>query len=73
METKKKIVENIVLDEERALYGSEREIVTLHISGFRHREIAEIMEKPIGTVLWTYNNALAKLKRALQKEGEDEV
>lgn len=57
----------------RILNDNEREIVTLHISGFRHREIAEIMEKPMGTILWTYNNALAKLKRALQREGEDEV
>ena len=49
-------------------------IVTLHvISGFKHREIADLLEKPIGTVLWTYNNALAKMKKELIKEGYDEA
>ncbi len=52
----------------------ERQIVTLHvIVGFKHREIAELLDKPLGTVLWTYQNALSKLKRALQTEGEDEA
>ncbi len=57
----------------RVLSENERQIVTLHIiSGFKHREIAEILQKPLGTVLWTYNNALAKLKRAIEKEREYE-
>lgn len=61
-------VMNKVLGEE------ERQIVTLHvISGFKHREIAEMFEKPLGTELWTYNNALAKLKRELEKEKADET
>lgn len=61
-------VMNNVLGEE------ERQIVTLHvISGFKHREIAEMLEKPLGTELWTYNNALAKLKRELEKEKADET
>lgn len=58
----------------RVLKETERQIVSLHvISGFKHREIAEILQKPLGTVLWTYNNALAKMKRALEKEKEDET
>lgn len=57
----------------RALGDVERQIVTLHvIAGFKHREIAEMLDKPLGTVLWTYNNALAKLKKELQKENADE-
>ncbi len=57
----------------KVLNDEERQIVTLHvISGFKHREIAETLEKPLGTVLWAYNNALAKIKKELQKEGEDE-
>ena len=37
----------------RVLNETERQIVTLHvISGFKHREIAELLEKPVGTVLW---------------------
>jgi len=57
----------------KTLNETERQIVTLHIiSGFKHREIAELLEKPLGTVLWTYNNALGKMKKALIKEGYDE-
>lgn len=58
----------------KVLGEEERQIVTLHvISGFKHREIAEMLEKPLGTELWTYNNALAKLKRELRKEKADET
>ena len=52
---------------DKVLNETERQIVALHvISGFKHREIAEILEKPLGTVIWTYNNAPAKMRRALQ-------
>lgn len=58
----------------KVLSDVERQVVTLHIiSGFKHREIAEMLEKPLGTVLWSYNNALSKLKKELQKEGENEL
>ena len=41
----------------------ERQIVTLHvINDLKFREIAEIVEKPLGTVLWIYNKAIKKLK-----------
>lgn len=58
----------------KVLNDNERQIITLHvISGFKHREIAEIVGKPIGTVLWTYNNALAKMKKELMREDNDET
>ena len=57
----------------KVLGDEERQIVTLHvIAGFKHREIAEMMGKPLGTVLWAYNNALAKMKKQLEKEARDE-
>ena len=57
----------------KVLGDEEREIVTLHaISGFKHREIAEMTGRPVGSVIWAYNNALAKLKKELQKEDEYE-
>lgn len=58
----------------RVLNDSERQIVTLHtVVGFKHREIAEMLDKPLGSVLWTYNNALSKVKKQLEKEvREDE-
>ena len=58
----------------KVLGDEERQIVTLHvIAGFKHREIAEMLDKPLGTVLWAYNNALAKMKKQLEKEMRDEI
>lgn len=52
----------------RALSEDEREVITLHInSGLKHREIAEILEKPLSTVLSRYNRAIRKLQ-AIVKE-----
>ncbi len=46
------------------LREDEREIVVRHaVMEETHKSIAESMGKPIGTVLWTYQNALRKLKR----------
>ena len=46
----------------------EREIVTMHvINDLKFREIANIMNKPLGTVLWIYNKAMKKMK---EKVGE---
>ena len=56
----------------KVLNEDERQIVTLHaISGFKHREIADMLDKPLGTVVWSYNNAPSKLKKELQKEDEE--
>ncbi|MBQ4167209.1 MAG: RNA polymerase sigma factor [Clostridia bacterium] len=55
-----------------ALGDTERQIVLLHtISGFKHREIAEIMGLPLATVLTKYSRAIKKLRRMF-KEGEGE-
>jgi RNA polymerase sigma-70 factor (ECF subfamily) len=48
----------------RILSAEELTIVLLHIvNGYKHREIAQIVNKPIGTVLWSYNNSLKKIKK----------
>lgn len=50
----------------------ERQIVLLHaVSGLKHREIAQLMELPLATVLSKYHRGLKKLKKKL--EGEDAV
>lgn len=42
---------------------AEREVVVLHtINGFKYREIAKVMNKPLGTVLWLHKKAIDKLK-----------
>ena len=53
----------------KVLNESETQIISLHlISGFKHREIAEMLDKPLGTVLWTYKNALNKIKNNYSEE-----
>lgn len=50
----------------KVLSEQELSIVLMYaVSGFKHKEIAEILDKPLGTVLWSYNNALKKLKKNL--------
>ena len=58
------------------LTPEEREIVVMHITcGFRHREIAQILDKPLGTVLAKYNRAMKKLKKGADEamEGVSDV
>ena len=48
------------------LTDEERQIVILHaVAGFRHREIGELMEIPMSTVLSKYHRAIKKLKHHL--------
>ncbi len=51
------------------LSQDEAQIILLHlISGFKHREIAEMLAKPLGTVLWTYKNGLNKIKSKYKED-----
>lgn len=51
------------LDEE------ERQIVVLHVLwGYKHREIANFLNCPVGTVTSKYKRAVGKLKRYLKEE-----
>lgn len=46
------------------LEGIEKEIVSLHIiNDLKFREIADIINKPLGTVLWIYRRSINKLKK----------
>ena len=52
-----------------SLGDEERQIVTLHaLTGMKHREIAELLDLPLATVLSKYRRALIKLKKYLTKE-----
>ena len=54
----------------KCLTDEERNIVVLHANtGFKHREIAKLLELPLPTVLSKYNRAIKKLKKELEKEG----
>lgn len=54
------------IDLEQALAAlplAEREIATLHLNGdLKFREIAAVLDLPLGTVLWKYQRALGKLR-----------
>ena len=49
------------------LSEEENRIVVLHaVAGFKHREIAELMELPLMTVISKYRRAIAKLRKSLE-------
>lgn len=51
------------------LSEEERQIVILHsVEQFKHKEIAEILEIPLGTALSKYHRALSKLKKILEED-----
>lgn len=55
------------------LSDQERQIVVLHAAaGFRHREIAKLLDLPLSTVLSKYNRALKKLRNFMEESKEDE-
>ncbi len=48
----------------RTLDEEEKEIVIRHaVLGEKHKDIAEALARPLGTVLWKYRNALGKMRR----------
>lgn len=52
-----------------ALDETEKNVVIMHtISGLSHREIAEITQKPLGTITWVYAKAVKKMKETLKEE-----
>ena len=62
-----------VLQEALARLGEEeRRIVLLHaVTGLKHREIAQLLELPLSTVLSKYHRGLKKLKNLMK--GEDSL
>ena len=60
---------DLKLDLERAfarLTVQQRQLVALHLSaGLTFREVASIVERPLGTVLWQYRKAIEKLRNTL--------
>ena len=57
-------LERMILEATMAILDSqERQIVILHaLAGFKHREIAEMLRLPLGTVLSKYHRSMRKLK-----------
>lgn len=69
------MIDRIVLTECMSrLADQERQIVVLHaVSGFKHREIAQMLDMNLSTVLSKYHRAIHKLKHSIGKEnGNDD-
>lgn len=50
----------------KSLDDTRKTVVTLKIlGGFTHKEIAQMLNKPVGTVQWIYNTSVKKLKAVL--------
>lgn len=50
------------------LSDEERQVVVLNaVSGFKHREIAKLLEMPLSTVLSKYNRAMKKLRKFMEE------
>lgn len=65
------VLDRMVLESAMSILDAEeRQIVVLHaMTGFRHREIAEILELPIGTITSKYNRALKKMRQEMERKG----
>ena len=54
------------------LSDEERQIVVMHaVSGLKHREIADLLRIPLGTVLSKYRRAIKKLRTRLEQDGKN--
>ena len=54
----------------KVLNKTEQQIVIRQaVEEMTHQEIANELGKPLGTITWAYNNALKKLRKALENEG----
>lgn len=54
----------------RELEEYERDIVTLRLNAeLKFKDIAELVDEPLGTVLWRYRKAIKKVKESLQERG----
>jgi len=65
-------IEQMMLKEALDILAFEdRQIVVLHaLTGMKHREIAELLDMPVGTVLSKYNRALRKMRKEFAGKGE---
>ncbi|MCF7924784.1 MAG: RNA polymerase sigma factor [Candidatus Izimaplasma sp.] len=56
-----------VLDLVKPLNETEKQIVLLRaVAEYKFKDIAEIVNKPLGTVLWLYNKAIKQLKHEVK-------
>lgn len=47
-----------------------RILMMCQVAGYKRREVAKLLDMPIGTVTWKNNEALKKLRQAIKREDE---
>lgn len=58
-----------VLELVKSLDDLERQVVLLRVvSNTKFKDIAKIIDKPLGTALWIYNKAIQKLQKNVREE-----
>lgn len=77
VERSKQAEKNTIISEDmknamKQLKPGEREIIDMKLVGqLTFQEIADIQKKPIGTITWTYNQGIKKLRRCLADYEKD--
>lgn len=52
----------------KCLSSYQEDLIKLHvIDGFTHLEIAKKLDKPVGTIMWQYNEAIKAVRKYLNK------
>ena len=58
-----------VIDLVKSLDNLEKQVVLLRVvSNTKFKDIAKIIDKPIGTALWIYNKSIKKLRKSMREE-----
>ena len=58
----------------RQLPSSDQDIIYMrHSAGMSYKQIASVLNEPLGTILARQHRALGKLKKLLESSGEDEI
>jgi RNA polymerase sigma-70 factor, ECF subfamily len=66
---KYKLDSTVITLAKKILTPEEQTILFLHaISEYKHREIAQMLNQPLGTITWKYQQAITKMKEALKNE-----
>lgn len=62
--------DTVIWTMKRVLKPKECQIVLMHcLYDMTHKEIADTLHRPLGSITWAYNNAIKKLKEALKEYG----
>ena len=66
-EEKSPYVDDVMEKMKKILKDQEFQIVIMHlVNDMTHKEIAKLLNKPLGTITWAYNNAIKKIRKGMR-------